>query len=339
METQQQDISALCQALEKKAGRRMHTSKDFENLAAGIFEQTHELVSASTLKRLWGYLAEGVTPRRSTLDILSRYLGFEGWDDFCERQTEESSLSGAVAASGNLASSPIEAAPAGSRDTASAIEAAGTVPESQTSDVPVKPAHARSLQWGILAALLCLTALVLSFLWRQRSVTSPFSSTEQPATPVPNQYILKKGQSFESYQDYLRLFGITAKDTWWYQTVPHHDGIMVWGPRYLHPEWHNEGNPDSLMPTITEYWEPSTPCQNKEAKMILERMHTEGYYTARNRNEVRITFMSGLKDSTFIFLGIYRMSLEKSDSTRIVYERIADECDLRALDYLEQLRR
>ena len=55
--------------------------------------------------------------------------------------------------------------------------------------------------------------------------------------------------------------------------------------------------------------------------------------------QVRLTFMRCLKDSTFTFLGIYRMSLEKSDLTRIVYERIADECDLRALDYLEQLRR
>ena len=48
--------------------------------------------------------------------------------------------------------------------------------------------------------------------------------------------------------------------------------------------------------------------------------------------------MRCLKDSTFTFLDVYRMSLKKSNLTRIVYERIADECDLRFLDYLEQLR-
>lgn len=48
MDTQQQYFSALCQALEEKMGKRMHTSKDYEALAASIFEQTHQLVSGST---------------------------------------------------------------------------------------------------------------------------------------------------------------------------------------------------------------------------------------------------------------------------------------------------
>jgi len=32
------------------------------------------------------------------------------------------------------------------------------------------------------------------------------------------------------------------------------------------------------------------------------------------------------------------MSIEKSDTTRCVWERVIDECDLNNLDYLEQLR-
>ena len=320
METQQQYFSALCQALEEKMGKRMHTSKDFEALAASIFEQTHQLISASTLKRLWGYLDEGVTPRRTTLDLLSQFLGYAEWDAFCEQQTEGSSA-----------------------DSVSGTEAAAesTASEPQAPPVPANPAPVRKVLWGILA-LLCLVALVLVLLWRQDTPALPFDSTEQSAPTAPtvaDKYILKKGQTFESYEDYLRLFGITANELWWYQPVPHHEGIKVWGPQYQHPNWHNEGNPDSLMPTITEYWEPTTPCQNEEAKMVLERMHAESYYLARNLNDVRLTFMRGLKGSTFTFLGVYRMSLEKSDSTRLVYERIADECDLRALDYLEQLRR
>lgn len=316
METQQQYLAALCQALEEKMGKRMHTSRDFEALATSIFEQTHQLISASTLKRLWGYLDEGVTPRRSTLDLLSQFLGYAEWDAFCEQQTEES--------------------PA---DSGFATEAAaeGMASEPQAPPAPANPAPVRKVPWGILALLLCLVALV--FLWRQDIPALLFESTGQSAPTVADKYLLKKGQTFKSYEDYLRLFGITANELWWYQPVPHHEGIKVWGPQYQHPNWHNEGNPDSLMPTITEYWEPTTPCRNEEAKMVLERMHAESYYLARNMNDVRLTFMRGLKDSTFTFLGIYRMSLEKSDLTRIVYERIADECDLRALDYLEQLRR
>ena len=44
------------------------------------------------------------------------------------------------------------------------------------------------------------------------------------------------------------------------------------------------------------------------------------------------------EDSTYTFLGIYRLNLEKSDSSRLVWQRIAEECDLSKLDDLEQLR-
>ena len=48
--------------------------------------------------------------------------------------------------------------------------------------------------------------------------------------------------------------------------------------------------------------------------------------------------MKGLVDSTYVFLGVYRMSLAQSDTTHCVWERIADQCDLSRLDYLDQLR-
>jgi hypothetical protein len=55
-------------------------------------------------------------------------------------------------------------------------------------------------------------------------------------------------------------------------------------------------------------------------------------------NEVRITFMKNLVDTSYVFVGVYRLSLQQSDTTRCVWERVAEECDLSHLDYLEELR-
>jgi len=55
-------------------------------------------------------------------------------------------------------------------------------------------------------------------------------------------------------------------------------------------------------------------------------------------NELRITFMKNLTDTGYVFLGVYRTDLDRSDSTHIVWERVAKECDIANLAYLEQLR-
>lgn len=69
----------------------MRTSKDFDFLSDCISQKQHEYISPTTLKRLWGYISENVLPRRSTLDILSQFLGHAEWDAFClhiEKATE-----------------------------------------------------------------------------------------------------------------------------------------------------------------------------------------------------------------------------------------------------------
>ena len=144
------------------------------------------------------------------------------------------------------------------------------------------------------------------------------------------------------YEEYLRLFGIVLEDTteWFSQLLPHHEGIEIWGPQYMHPEWHNEGNADSLMPTITEYWSPQNGSDDPVVREYVGRLNSAHHFMALRTNLLRITFMRGLSDSTFTFLGIYRMSSKSlSDTTCVVWERVSDECDLRALDYLQLLRR
>lgn len=81
-------IERLKEYIENVAGFKMCTPKNFENLAQGILNETGSLLSPTTLKRLWGYLheKEQQTPRLSTLNILSRYIGYIDYETFCKYQ-------------------------------------------------------------------------------------------------------------------------------------------------------------------------------------------------------------------------------------------------------------
>ncbi|MBQ8655719.1 MAG: hypothetical protein IJ527_01455 [Prevotella sp.] len=154
-----------------------------------------------------------------------------------------------------------------------------------------------------------------------------------PAQDPASRQLLKIGQKFSAYQDYLRLFGITDTANYWGRQLPHHPDIVLWGPEYQHPHWHNDGDSAAMMPTITEHWEPA----DADSMMVVMRNRDKYHHEVR-LNEVRITFMKNLVGTGYVFLGVYRLSLQQSDSTRCVWERVADECDLNHLDYLEELR-
>lgn len=76
------ELSQLLKQIEDKYGRRIATSTDFESLSVNIEYVTGEAVSSSTLKRLWGYVSLRTTPHLSTLDVLSRYVGYKDFSDF-----------------------------------------------------------------------------------------------------------------------------------------------------------------------------------------------------------------------------------------------------------------
>ena len=78
------EITELKQQIEESVGRKMKTSNDFTFLSGAIWERTHDNISTSTLKRLWGYVDGPDTTRNSTLEILSKFLGFKDWDGFLE---------------------------------------------------------------------------------------------------------------------------------------------------------------------------------------------------------------------------------------------------------------
>ncbi len=79
----------LCRRVEETLGLHPATPSQFEVLAERIHYRTGTLISATTLKRLWGYLNEPLTPRRTTLDVLARCSGWPDYEAFLAGDTPE----------------------------------------------------------------------------------------------------------------------------------------------------------------------------------------------------------------------------------------------------------
>ena len=83
--TQRKEIPGLqylLELVEKQYGRKLSTTTDFESLSVIIEKTTGELLSSSTLKRLYGYVSLNTVPRKTTLDILSRFIGNRDCETF-----------------------------------------------------------------------------------------------------------------------------------------------------------------------------------------------------------------------------------------------------------------
>lgn len=76
------EIEELKHIVEQTYGRVLGTSTDFDEFSLYV-KRTKDLeVSASTLKRLWGYVHDVHKPRKGTLDQLSVYIGHASFNDF-----------------------------------------------------------------------------------------------------------------------------------------------------------------------------------------------------------------------------------------------------------------
>ena len=292
-------LQLLREEVEKKAGRKMMTPKDFDFLSESIFEEIHTRISPSTLKRIWGYLQNDNTPRSTSLNILANYVGYDDWDSFM----------------------------------ASAEKEYGIIPEEPEpsdgqSDTPIneqdlKERKSKLKSIFLASATLFLAAVLFTAMWLF------FKSTD-----TSQQQTLHKGlNSYATMDDCLKLFGITTDKKKHYQPIPHLNNIYVWCPTYHHPVWQNDGDSIQLLPTITEQWTPDPEQNIPQVQVNLYR--SRAYVKALANREVRLTFMRGVIDSTFTFLGVYRLS-PRSNEDSIVWERIAEECDLNNLGLLEQ---
>lgn len=299
MYNQERAIDRLREAIETECGRKMRTPKDYDFLAEAIFEKLHQSISPTTLKRLWGYLSESSTPRTSTLDILAQFVNYANWQTFCQQTA-----------------------------TLAGEEGEAEVIHEEENDTTALPEQTASKSRALFP-----TQTIVIFLLLAVIATMLFVYFKKPSQPANDNLTLTIGHKFKTYSEYLSLFGIHDTATYWGKVLPHHPNVVVWGPEYQHPCWHNYGNRDSMMPTITERWEPA----NTDSTIIAMR-NRDKYYHELRLNEVRITFMKNLVDTGYVFLGIYRLSTEKSDTSKCVWERVSDVCDLNHLDYLEELR-
>ena len=334
MMSENQAYGQLRNAIEDAVGRKMKTPKDFEFLSQTIFEKTHQSISPSTLKRFWGYIQQYASIRVSTLDLLAQFIDYRDYDAFCQTLTDTPVMSSAT--------TEPQSVPADEPSAPADEPSAPADDPSAPADEPSAPVRNRLLLFA--AVLLALLVVGAAVLW-----TGVLNRSAVVSSASGGHCLLKRGQIFETYSDYLRLFGITTSERFWDQPLPHHKGIIIWGPEFHHPQWHNDGERDSLMPTITEWWSPAdttatdveccsfdSSATNSSDIAAIRNEHL--YFTVMRTNELRITFMKNLTDTGYVFLGVYRTDLAQSDSTHVVWERVADECDLSNLDYLEQLR-
>ncbi len=319
--SQEQIYASLRNAIEETIGRKLRTPKDFDFLAESIFEKLHQRISPTTLKRLWGYLHDtSSSPRPSTLDLLAQFIDYPSYADF-------TSANCAIipTPSPNETPTPDEPPPPyeapSPNETPTPDEA--TVPEGSPSGPPSPPKKSHLSLFTLSLFALSLLLLLIAIPLVIRGLHSP----------SPN--ILHQGTKFTCQKDYLKLFDVALDKytPYWFQH-PKYPYIFFWAPEYHHPVWHNEGDPAQLMPTITTYYHPADYPTDSASLAILAQRNKEYYTTTLQHRRVLITFMKNLFDTTYVYLGVYRLS-SLSDSTRQIWERAQDDLDIDHLEYLE----
>lgn len=74
----------------RQLGRTLESPADFEYLSEQIQKKTGEYLSPTTLKRVFGHISYDGQLRPTTLSILARYAGYNGWQDYLDKQHVES---------------------------------------------------------------------------------------------------------------------------------------------------------------------------------------------------------------------------------------------------------
>lgn len=101
------ELQSLLDAVEKKYGAPLMSTNDFNVLSALLKFEGRETLSASTLKRLWRYVSQETTPRKTTLDVLARFVGYKDFRDYRLSLLGESSESSEFLETYTLAASDI----------------------------------------------------------------------------------------------------------------------------------------------------------------------------------------------------------------------------------------
>lgn len=84
----------LRERVEAFVGMKFQTRRHFDILTDLLYTNTKEMVSATTLRRFWGYQEAGSSaPSLNTLNVLSKLVGYANWEDFKARKNSDASSS------------------------------------------------------------------------------------------------------------------------------------------------------------------------------------------------------------------------------------------------------
>ena len=90
------EIQSLRRDIEQRMGVALQSPADFERLLQQIWDKQHSVLSLSTIKRVWGYVASSGAPRISTLNTLSQFLDYADWNAYLvaleQRKESESGM-------------------------------------------------------------------------------------------------------------------------------------------------------------------------------------------------------------------------------------------------------
>lgn len=86
-----ENLDLLKSVLQKTLGRKVVYAKDCETLSLFILSFKKELVSTTTLKRIFGFAKFTGTLSESVLDSLARSCSYKSWNDFTESEVNNNS--------------------------------------------------------------------------------------------------------------------------------------------------------------------------------------------------------------------------------------------------------
>src|SRR5690606_41619311 len=75
------NVTSLKKELENSFGRRIKSSRDCIQMVDDIYHKTGETINSNTLRRFFGLVKADYPASTSTLNILSRYCGFNSIDE------------------------------------------------------------------------------------------------------------------------------------------------------------------------------------------------------------------------------------------------------------------
>ena len=75
------EVQELRLRIETKLGESLRRTV-YKRLSLAIYDSTKINISESTLQRIWGYVSSSKKVNEETLDILSKYVGYDSWQSF-----------------------------------------------------------------------------------------------------------------------------------------------------------------------------------------------------------------------------------------------------------------